>query len=393
MDLFAGCGGFSAGFHAAGYHVSAAIEYWEPATLTYQHNHPDTKLYWGDIREIKQELFAEFAPGAFDVIVGGPPCQGYSVAGNRNPEDPRGQLYTEFFKVVEFFRPEWFVMENVKGLLSMKHLPLDLPPPQEKQVTRMCAAIAEYKDLKRFKAQRALTEEEHQRFQALEQKHRQLRARVKKTLVPLKDNILAVIHAIGYKAKYRVLNSADYGVPQKRERVFFIGTAGAHSLSGIFPEPTHSQARVTTLDAFLKEAAAKPKKPWVTVKEALDDLVDAPEDEALSHVFTRHKESFVKRIAQVKPGDNLYENYSDAWYRLRPDEPARTVKENHGGVFLHYARPRCVTPRELARLQSFPDTFRFRGSKSDVLKQIGNAVPPKLAQAIARHLRATGRVN
>lgn len=377
LDLFAGCGGLSQGFRDAGFHVTAAVEWWAPAAETYRRNHPDTQLFEGDITQIKKMIFANYAPGDFTGIIGGPPCQGYSVAGNRNVDDPRGALYIQYFDLVEHFQPKFFVMENVKGLLSMRHLDPNLPPSQRSQIQDLCQKVARFKDLKRYRAQRVLNDEEEAEFIYLVENHCAFSHEINRALIPLADIILARIRQLGYQVKYQVLNAADYGVPQRRERVFFIGSRDPAFLETIFPPPTHADPSLSLGNEVLK---------WVTVEEAIQDLADIPPNKDLSHIFMRHKPEFVKRLERVPPGSTVFENYKDAWYRLRSEEPARTVKENHGGVFVHYKEPRCLTPRELARLQSFRDEFRFTGSKSDVLKQIGNAVPPLLAQCVARHI-------
>ncbi len=377
LDLFAGCGGLSQGFRDAGFRIITAVEWWAPAAETYRRNHPDTQLFEGDIAQVKEQLFAHFTPGAFTGIIGGPPCQGYSVAGNRNVDDPRGALYIQFFDIVEHFQPKFFVMENVKGLLSMRHLDPNLPPRWKRLIQDLCQKVARYKDLKRYRAQRPLTSEEEVEYNHLVENHRTFSHQITSALIPLSDIILSRIQELGYQVKYQVLNAADYGVPQRRERVFFIGSQDLTFLDNVFPEQTH-------VDPSRSPEAKIPH--WLTVEEAIKDLAGIPPNKDLSHIFMRHRPEFVKRLERVVPGSTVFENYKDAWYRLRPDEPARTVKENHGGVFVHYKEPRCLTPRELARLQSFRDDFRFTGSKSDVLKQIGNAVPPLLAQSVARQL-------
>ncbi len=375
LDLFAGCGGFSLGFERAGFAVTAGVEIWEPAAETFRANHPDAQLLEGDIRDVKQDLYARFPPRAFSVIIGGPPCQGYSVAGNRNPHDPRGQLYEEFLEVVAHYRPPVFVMENVKGLLSMKHLDPALTPYQRVEAEETSRLLGEYKDLKRYGAQRELDEEEMQRFSELKARYRLLRKKMAGFLVPLIDIIKERIADLGYHERIEILNAADFGVPQKRERVFIIGVKDPALLDEIFPKKTHSAA------------GENGTQKWVNAREVIADLANAPEDRGWSHIYMRHAPKFRERIAQVQPGHTLYKHYSDAWYRLIPEEPSRTVKENHGGVFLHYTEDRCLTPRELARLQSFPDDFRFKSTKSNVLKQIGNAVPPLLGQTLANHLK------
>ena len=384
LDLFTGCGGLSLGFSLAGFEITAGVEWWPPAVESYQVNHPRAKVFKGDIREIKPLLFTGYSTGYFAVIVGGPPCQAYSISGNRNEIDPRGDLYLDFFDVVEYFQPQFFVMENVKGLLSMKKFPSNLPPSVYQEILTAFLKLARYKHFQRIRAQRQLFPPEQQEYDILKGMRPSLLQKIDQYRVPLVTLILEKISKIGYHATYRVLNAVNYGVPQNRERVFFIGSKTKDFLTDIFPSPTHScPAGPTRLDAFLNIHS----KPWVTARDAIDDLKTMPENTAFSHVFTHHSPEFIEKIKHTKPGESLYTHYSEAYYRLRPTEPAYTVKENHGGVFLHYDQDRCLTPRELARLQSFPDSFLFKGTKSEILKQIGNAVPPLLAKAIAMKLK------
>jgi DNA (cytosine-5)-methyltransferase 1 len=177
--------------------------------------------------------------------------------------------------------------------------------------------------------------------------------------------------------EYKVLNAADYRVPQKRERVIFIGTRFGVPI--LFPDPTNSEMGQATLQG------GKTSK-WVTVREAIDDLKDWPEDPDFGHLLTQHGGEFLDKIGHTPVGNSVFGDYSDSFYRNPPDEPSRTIKENHGGVLVHYEKNRVMTPRELARLQSFPDDFVFKGTKSNILVQIGNAVPPKLGQAIGNSI-------
>ena len=156
VDLFAGCGGFSEGFQQAGYDVVAGLEVWDPASDTYEENHSGSSLFRGDIREIKGTFCEKILQknGKIDVVIGGPPCQGYSVAGNRNTNDPRGYLYEDYIDTIDKLRPKVFVMENVKGLLSMKHPDENLSKRDQATFQKLSGDIARFKDLDRYKKQR-----------------------------------------------------------------------------------------------------------------------------------------------------------------------------------------------------------------------------------------------
>jgi len=180
---------------------------------------------------------------------------------------------------------------------------------------------------------------------------------------------------MGYNVNMKLLNSANYGVPQKRERVIFIGVKKNLKKDISFPNPTHSN----------DEESPLPK--WVTVKNAIDDLKNMDENKDIQQIYTNHSNSIVEKIKKTPIGSSMNPKYTEAFFRCDPNKPSNTVKENHGGVFLHYEKPRVMTPRELARLQSFPDDFIFKGSKSCMLVQLGNAVPCKLGQAIAKEVK------
>jgi len=178
----------------------------------------------------------------------------------------------------------------------------------------------------------------------------------------VEEMILKDFKDIGYDMNVTVLNSADYYVPQVRKRVIFIGNRIGHK--NYHPQPLLDESE------------------YLTIKDAIEDLIDHPKDKDFNHVQTRHGKDMKERIAAVEEGDGLYDNYSDAWKKSPWNEPSCTVKENHGGVNLHPRLPRVITAREMARLQSFPDEFIFKGAKKWQLKQIGNAVPPLLGKAI-----------
>lgn len=171
---------------------------------------------------------------------------------------------------------------------------------------------------------------------------------------------------IGYRSKWMVLNAADYYTPQTRKRWILIGTRTNKEID--FPLPLVD------------------KEHYVTVGNAIGDLVGRCEDKELSHIFTRHSEEMQQRLTEVEEGKSLYEKYPESWRKSPWNEPSCTIKENHGAVNIHPKLPRVITPREMARIQSFSDNFLFCGSKKDQMAQIGNAVPPNLARAIGMTL-------
>lgn len=338
LELFAGCGGMSTGFEMAGLDVVCASDNWPVAAETYRRNHPNTQFVLGDIREkeVKERIVAAFGDRECDIVAGGIPCQAYSLAGKRNPDDPRGHLYEDFLSVVDMLQPKVALIENVRGITSMIH-----PRKPYWNVDAEWLKAVEPKSYQASLLDAVVNED-------------------------VAWKIIRLLGEHGYYAECRVLNAAEFGAPQARRRVIFQGIRNDLRLAEAYPEPTHGPGLI----------------PWVTVREAIGDLTDWPEDVEWSHVFSKHNPAHLERIRNTPVGSSLYPNYSDAFYRQPPDQPARTVKEHHGEVFIHYARPRLMTPRELARLQTFPDDYLFCGPKGKVLVQIGNAVPPLLAKAV-----------
>ena len=306
-DLFCGAGGMAKGFEMAGFNQVCGLDWFKEAGMTYRENfsHP---LIEGDItqREIKDKFIntvKEKLNGKnLTVLSGGFPCQGFSMSGNRIVEDKRNSLYKDMLEIIDELQPEFIVAENVKGLRSM------------------------------------------------------LKGKVE-------DKIKADIRKLGYVVNVTVLNSADYYVPQKRERVIFI--ANRIGKKNYHPAP-------------LLESDS-----YITTKEAIGDLVKMKDNPKFNHVRTNHNDDMKERLAKVPEGKSLYDKYSDSWKKCPWNEASCTIKENHGGVNIHPIEPRVITVREMARLQSFPDSFIFKGTKSKQMVQIGNAVPPLLAKAIA----------
>lgn len=308
IDLFSGAGGLSCGLVMAGMKPVASIEIMQQAVETYNYNFSKLKCFneqivTKDIREesVKQELVDKVKDKHIHLIAGGFPCQGFSMAGNRIIADPRNSLYLDMLEIVRRIKPEFVLMENVEGIRSM------LNGKIEQKI------INDYRE-------------------------------------------------IGYSINVTVLNSADYGVPQIRKRVVFIGNR--IGCKNCHPKPMYNE------------------REYRTVGDALTKYLNIDENFEINHIFTKSTKEMFERMAQIPVGKSLYKNYSDAWKKVDWNKPSCTVKENHGGVNIHPIKNRLMTPRELAELQSFPDDFIFKGSKKWQLVQIGNAVPCLLGKAV-----------
>ncbi len=387
FELFAGCGGLGYGFHKNGFNIIAANELEPKIAATYKHNFPDTNVIVGDItqKETKDKVYDSFNKDIqCDVILGGPPCVAYSMSGHRNSRDPRGQLFRDYVDFVKQLRPKAFVMENVKGILTILHDKPNLTET-EKELADKYYELEEKKlklqaekkllSVKNKKATSIPVLKNQKAIKAINKEIKKMAKDIPQFRMKVTEIIKSTFEDLGYKVEMKLLNSANYGVPQKRERVIFIGLRNDIDKEIVYPEETHNKEGT---DGKLK---------WVSVREAIDDLKDKEEDKDIQQIYTQHRPDFIEKIKNTEIGTSVLKKYSEAFYRCYPDRPSNTVKENHGGVFVHYEKNRVMTPRELARLQSFPDDYIFKGTKSSILVQLGNAVPCGLSNAIAKEIK------
>lgn len=345
LDLFCGAGGLSCGLHMAGLETVLGVDFDAAAIRTFNENGLGRGIV-ADIENLSSTEVRGLCGGDVDLVVGGPPCQGFSLSGFRNENDKRNRLYKSFVRIVRDLSPRGFLLENVPGLVSL------------------------------FGGK-------------------------------VRDSIVREFSELGYHVGYRILRASDYGVPQHRRRVFFVGLR-----DGVFeyPRPTHF------------ENPTGDQNKMVSCKDALDDLPSlpspeflggeaqsyrsAPENEfqrlmrkssdvVLNHIAARHSDFVRETIALVPAGKNYKSlppelrasrNFHVAWTRFPEDAPAPTIDTGHRHHF-HFRECRVPTVRECARLQSFPDNFRFTGNKTQQFRQVGNAVPPLMAMAIGLSLK------
>ncbi len=337
LDLFCGCGGLSCGFERAGYDILLGIDNDAKALETFERNHNGSKSICGDITEItyKKDIKPLINNKDIDVIIGGPPCQGMSLSGPRKLDDPRNKLYLSYIRLVEEIQPKAFVIENVPGLVAL------------------------------FGGQ-------------------------------IKDSIIEKFTEMGYNIKYKILCAADYGVPQNRKRVVFVGMK---KRGFTYPEPLSK--KVTCSMALLDLPPLEHELGVETaeyVTEPLNDYQKLMREKSTvvkNHIAAAHSKKVRTIISLVPDGGNYKDlpeeyiksrNFHVAWTRFASDKPAPTIDTGHRHHF-HYKYNRVPTVRECARLQSFPDNFVFLGNKTQQFRQVGNAVPPLMAQVIAEQLK------
>lgn len=344
IDLFAGCGGLSKGFMDAGFNIIVGIDNDQAALNTFAKNHQGAKALNADLS--KQETFDEIKRIAgdktIDVIIAGPPCQGFSLTGPRNFDDDRNKLYLAVFEMVRQYQPKGFVIENVPGMATL------------------------YKGA-------------------------------------IKDEILKRFRALGYNVDCRILCAADYGVPQLRKRLIFIGIRSDIG-NPEFPAPMFNETNYITCRDAISDL---PSREMELGKE-IDTYNSAPltdyqrkmrgnQNVLYNHVATKHTDLVKSTIALVPEGGNYKDlppgwgesrKFHEAWTRYDGNKPSKTIDTGHRNHF-HYKYNRVPTIRENARLQSFPDDFVFTGTRTQQNRQVGNAVPPLLGRALGEALLKT----
>ena len=349
VDLFSGAGGLMLGLQVAGFDTLAAYDNWPPAIETLKHNFDGAKVSPDDIRELSASDVLARTDGVTPLLItGGPPCQGFTSAGARRASDQRNTLVGEFARMVAELQPKWFLFENVEGFLTMSEGDF---------------------------------------------------------VIDLLDRVLDS----GYQVRIRKVNVANYGVPQLRKRVIAIGSLGADPG---FPIPSHHAYGAP--GAEIEHTATLPPAP--TVADALDGLkfpVTSDQDETIQgHIAPRISESDALRFQLLLQGQTMRDLPRDLQHhsytrranrrvadgmpterrggapaglrRLRADEPSKAITSAATREFLHPLEDRCLTLRECARLQGFPDSFEFVGNRSEQATLVGNAIPPNFGEVFGK---------
>ncbi len=341
IDLFSGCGGFSFGFQQAGFHVLLGVDNTEVALKTFKNNHTNSKTLNLDLHKDSaiEQIVNEVNGFEIDVIIAGPPCQGFSLTGTRNEHDERNTLFNSVFKLAKRVNPKALIIENVPGLLKLYN----------------------------GKA---------------------------------KNEIIRLCDEMGYTCNPKILFAPDFGVPQIRKRVFFVALKKEYGTFE-FPKPLlNEEEYITCSDAIsdlpslendLGSEVMEYKNPPLTKYQK---KMRKNSNILKNHVGSKHTDLVINVISQVPEGGNHKDlppgvgdsrKFNEAWTRYHSKKPSKTIDTGHRNHF-HYKWNRIPTVRENARLQSFPDDFEFLGSKTDQNRQVGNAVPPILGTVLAEQL-------
>lgn len=353
IDLFCGAGGFSQGFKLAGYDIKIGIDFDKNVGETFSRNHENTLFLHEDISSITgKHIIDKLDKGTkIDCIIGGPPCQGFSVVGNRDIDDPRNKLYKNFIQIVDDIRPKVFVMENVSGLLTM----------------------------------------------------------AKGTVI---KQIEEDFNRLDYHVSYRVMNASEYGIPQNRKRVIFIGLRKDLGVIPSFPEPLFTERKVTIGDTLLDlpqddstdttRYISQPQNAYqalmrktITIEDFYNEVYDLNNALLINNTiynhnieyFTQHKinKMIEHKERHLRKGSGFgmrFFSYDKVGYTLTSH-----FQSNYEMLHPIQDRPRFFTVREGARIQGYMDDYIFYGGKTSIAKQIGNSVPVLLSYCIARHIK------
>ena len=342
VDLFSGCGGFSCGLKQAGFNIVLGVDNDDIALNTFKKNHKGASVLSADLSnntDVKKTVSA-LKNKKIAIIGSGPPCQGFSLTGTRNAKDPRNKLFFSVFEVAKKLKPKIVIIENVPGIKSL------------------------------FNGK-------------------------------AKSQIVETYNDLGYNVTYKVLFAPDFGVPQIRKRIFFIGTR-KDIPKFEFPKPKIKNQKYISCSDAISDLPERKKN----IGSEIDGYTKQPDtkyqkkmrknsSKLYNHVASNHTDYVKKVISMVPEGGNYKDlpegvgtsrNFNEAWTRYHSKKPAKTIDTGHRNHF-HYIHNRIPTVRENARLQSFPDNFIFFGNKTNQNKQVGNAVPPLLAFNIGKSLK------
>lgn len=341
IDLFSGCGGFSYGFESAGYNVILGVDNEKIALETFKLNHNNSDILLADLHldNTINEIIEKTNGRKIDVIIAGPPCQGFSLTGTREQSDKRNKLFYSVFKLAEKVRPQAIIIENVPGLATLYD-------------------------------------------------------------GTAKDEIIRQFKRLKYTHKFQVLYAPDYEVPQIRKRIFFVGLRKDLGTFD-FPKPILDENGYNTCYQAISDLPSR-EDELGKEHDNYDQLPKTEFQKRMrgdckilyNHTATKHTDHVISVISQVPEGGNHKDlpegvgdsrKFNEAWTRYHSQKPSKTIDTGHRNHF-HYKWNRIPTVRENARLQSFPDHFVFLGTKTQQYRQVGNAVPPLLGFHIARQL-------
>ncbi|CAM3180634.1 DNA cytosine methyltransferase [Streptococcus dysgalactiae] len=410
FETFVGAGGSHIGFMKENFVSVYVNDFVDECLKTLSYNNPNlalegtfldnTSIIEIDPRALRRELGCE--KGEIDVLFGGVVCKGFSLAGEKSPNDERNYFYHKQLELVGEFEPKISIIENVVGILSAKVLSRTVPMEVKDTVDDL------WKQLENFKGKKAqlrkvgqLTPEVLEEGNELRKKKDSILKMLEKEgyLVSVMEDIFDIYNTLGYDVEYKVLNSAWYGAATKRERVIIVATKRELNLEFEFPKPTHMDSSLMKKEFPVEYLELK--NP-VTVNDALS-TIDYSNKEDEDNLPMNHAPKTIGRFKYIPEGDSIANHIEElpsdlkiskfysrgSTMRLAGNKPSPTLVPGHSNFPVHPKEHRSITVREAAAITGFPNDYKFFGTHSKRCEQVGNAVPPKLAQAIAKECNKT----
>lgn len=402
-ETFVGAGGSHLGFQKKGFVTKYVNDFSHPAIQTLINNNPhlkktafidETNIVDVNPFELLDKINLE--RGELDVLFGGIVCKGFSLAGQRSPNDERNYFYRKQLEFVKAFRPKISIIENVPGIRNAKVLASNVPNEIKEKINNIWQSLENYKGEKaKLRKQNKITAEFNEKGKILvKNKDKMLRELNKNNyLISVMDDLLNLYENLGYTVYKNILNAACYGAATKRERMIIVAIRNDINIKYEFPKASYGN------DAFVKKYpylyCNTSYKPLKTVNDALSTIDYEKTDK--DNIPMNHAAKTVERFKYIPEGDNIANHIDElpeelkiskfysrgSTMRLNGDEPSPTLVPGHSNFPVHPKKHRCITVREAATITGFPNDYIFEGNHTQRCEEVGNAVPPALSEAIA----------
>ena len=407
FETFVGAGGSHLGFINNGFKTKYVNDFDDNCLRTLVYNNPEIEkeaiIDNSSIMDIDPSKILEktnMKPGELDVLFGGLVCKGFSLAGERSPNDERNYFYRKQLKIVDVVKPKISIIENVPGIQNAKVLSQNASKEIADKIDDIWQKLEDYKGLKAYaRKSNNITKEIQEKGKELRKEKEEMIDFLEKEhlLIPVIDDIKMIYDKLGYKVYMQVLNSACYGAATKRERVIIVAVRNDINFEFNFPEATYGNETFKEKYPYLYISKDKEIKPLRTVNNALN-LIDYSNKSDIDNVPMNHNPKTVERFKYIPEGDSIANHIDELpedlkiskFYsrgntmRLAGNEPSPTLVPGHSNFPVHPKENRSITVREAATITGFPIQYKFFGSHTKRCEEVGNAVPPPLSAAVAK---------
>ena len=407
FETFVGAGGSHLGFINNGFKTKYVNDFDDNCLKTLVYNNPEIEkgaiIDNSSIMDIDPSKILEktnMKPRELDVLFGGLVCKGFSLAGERSPNDERNYFYRKQLKIVEAVKPKISIIENVPGIQNAKVLSPNSSEEVADKIDDIWQKLEDYKGLKAYaRKSNNITKEIQEKGKELRKEKEEMIDFLEKEhlLIPVIDDIKMIYDKLGYKVYMQVLNSACYGAATKRERVIIVAVRNDIKFEFNFPEATYGNETFKEKYPYLYINKDKEIKPLRTVNDALN-IIDYSNERDIYNIPMQHNQKTVERFKYIPEGDSIANHIDELpedlkiskFYsrgntmRLAGNEPSPTLVPGHSNFPVHPKENRSITVREAATITGFPLQYKFFGSHTKRCEEVGNAVPPPLSTAVAK---------